>query len=142
MDMPIPPGFAPWARGGSPATDPWEPIYARLCADRVDLGVHVRPALGNSHGIVHGAVISALTDIAMGWAYAEALRGLGHDLQGVLTLHLAADFLGNARDGWLAVAPRVVSAGTGTGHVDALVTVDGKLIARAAGAFKPIFKVA
>ena len=61
-----PEGFAPHFRS-SPLTDPWEPILSRIDpGEAVRLGLELRPAHCNGRGFVHGGLIAALADNAMG----------------------------------------------------------------------------
>ncbi len=64
-DQTPPAGFAPHFRK-SPVTDPWEPLYSRVLDDRVVIGFHVAGAHTNSRGMLHGGLIAALADNAMG----------------------------------------------------------------------------
>ena len=66
-----PPGFAPHDRK-SPLTDPWEPLFARRTDRAVVLGLRAGPAHTNSRGFVHGGLIGALADNAMGLSCARA----------------------------------------------------------------------
>ena len=93
----IPAGFERHDRR-SPVTDPWEPLWRRVSGDTVVLGVRAGPAHTNSRGFVHGGLISALADNAMGLSCA---RRLG-DLSSLVTVNLTVDFLGSALTGqWL-----------------------------------------
>ncbi|MEA2966409.1 MAG: hypothetical protein QOI46_6507, partial [Alphaproteobacteria bacterium] len=61
----VPEGFAPhWRKSG--LTDPWEPLYSRRTGEAVYIGLRAGPAHSNSRGFVHGGLISALADNAMG----------------------------------------------------------------------------
>ena len=71
-----PPGFAPHDRK-SPLTDPWEPLFSRNAGDAVVLGLRAGPAHTNSRGFVHGGLISALADNAMGLSCARKLGTAG-----------------------------------------------------------------
>ena len=61
----VPEGFQPHTRK-SGFTAPWEPIYHRPHDNGISLGVHAREAHANSRGFVHGGLLSALCDNAMG----------------------------------------------------------------------------
>jgi len=69
-----PPGFCAHDRK-SPLTDPWEPLFARKTDRAVVLGLRAGPAHANSRGFVHGGLIGALADNAMGLSCA---RTTGH----------------------------------------------------------------
>jgi uncharacterized protein (TIGR00369 family) len=127
----VPTGFAPHDRK-SAVTDPWEPLFARHAPDGVELGVRVAQAHCNSRGLLHGGVIAALADNAMGLTLGAVTR-----TRGALTVNLAVDYVGAAKLGqWLQVKPRFVRAGRTIGFVDALITADGETIARANATFR------
>ncbi|MEM6440390.1 MAG: PaaI family thioesterase, partial [Pseudomonadota bacterium] len=119
----------------SAVTDPWEPLWSRRAAPTaaaaptgdaplpLQLGVRLGPRHCNSRGFVHGAVIAALADNAMGLTYVLASREAGRDLSGAVTVSLNIDYAATARAGqWLQVEPRLIRAGGAMGFVDALVT--------------------
>ena len=87
--MPIPDGFAPHDRS-SPLTAPWEPIYARREPDRLRLGLEIRTEHTNSRGLLHGGLIAALADNAMGLSVGVVLEAAGRR-QGVAQAFVSAD---------------------------------------------------
>ncbi|MDB5474799.1 MAG: putative phenylacetic acid degradation-related protein [Phenylobacterium sp.] len=128
----LPAGFAPHDRK-SPLTEPWEPLYARKTADRVILGLRAAEAHTNSRGFVHGGLISALADNAMGLSCARALG----QLSGLVTVNLTLDFLGIARTGqWLEFDTVFVKPGKTLCFAQAFVTADGEPCARANAVFR------
>ena len=132
-----PAGFAPHFRK-SAVTDPWEPLYSRTIDGVVQIGLFIAPAHCNSRGLVHGGVIATLADNAMGLSLGVAARARNPDdaPHGFLTVGLTLDYLAAAKIGqWLLVEPRVLKAGRSLGFTDALVTADGKPIARASASF-------
>jgi uncharacterized protein (TIGR00369 family) len=135
MSLQAPPvGFAPHDRK-SPLTDPWEPLYSRTAGERVILGLRAAAAHTNSRGFVHGGLISALADNAMGLSSARTLGQAG----GLLTVNLAVDFLGPAYQGqWLEFDTVFVKPGTTLCFAQAFVTADGKPCARASGVFRVV----
>lgn len=141
MSEPAPPppaGFAPHSRK-SPVTDAWEPLFAAREAEAVRLGFHLAERHCNARGMLHGGVIAALADNAMGLSLGAALaaRGLENGVTGIVTTGLSVDYLGMAKPGqWVEIAPRVVKAAKGSGVVDALVLADGEPIARANASFR------
>jgi uncharacterized protein (TIGR00369 family) len=138
----IPDGFLPHFRK-SPVTDPWEPIYSRRGDGQVEIGLRLAPAHCNARGFVHGGVIAALADNAMGLAFhAARILAQGEDEAksgGAVTMTLTIDYLATAKIGdWLQITPRVLRAAGTTGFVDALVTADEQVIARANAIFRVV----
>jgi uncharacterized protein (TIGR00369 family) len=138
----IPAGFVPHTRS-SPVTDPWQPLLARRTDTAFEIGFEVRTAHCNARGLLHGGVLAALTDNAMGLSLGVALEAAGAShgrgsVSGIVTTTLSLDYLDMARPGdWVEIRPRVVKAGGGSGVVDALVVAgDGRLIARGNAVFK------
>jgi acyl-coenzyme A thioesterase PaaI-like protein len=66
----VPEGFERHTRR-SGLTEPWEPIYARRSTDGVSLAIRAGAAHANSRGFVHGGLITALADNAMGLSCGE-----------------------------------------------------------------------
>lgn len=139
----IPEGFLPHYRK-SPVTDPWEPLYSRRAEGLVEIGLRLAAAHCNSRGFVHGGVIAALADNAMGLSFHAARVVLFGDAEAnisAVTMSLSIDYVAAAKIGdWLQVTPRVLRANGGTGYVDALVTGDGALVARANAIFRALSK--
>jgi len=116
-------------------TDPWEPLYRRLSGDTVVLGVRAAARHCNSRGFVHGGLISALADNAMGLSCA---RRLG-DGASLLTVSLSVDFLGSALTGqWLEFDTVFVKPGGTLCFAQAFVTADGQPCARADAVFRVV----
>ncbi len=134
----VPPGFERHFRQ-SPLTDPWEPLYSRKTDDAVILGLVAEAAHTNSRGFVHGGLISALADNAMGLSCGVRLGG-GASL---VTVNLTLDFLGTARIGqWLEFSTVFVRPGGTLSFAQAFVTADGEPCARANAVFRMIKKAA
>jgi uncharacterized protein (TIGR00369 family) len=132
MSAAPPEGFAPHYRK-SPVTEPWEPLYSRRVDGTVQIGFVLRAAHCNSRGFLHGGVIAALADNAMGLSCGTALPSV----EGLVTVSLTVDYVGAAKIGqWLQIEPRVLKTGKSMGFADALVTADGNVIARASAAFR------
>ncbi len=129
----IPPaGFARHDRR-SPLTEPWEPLYSRRAASAVVLGLYAGPAHTNSRGFVHGGLIGALADNAMGLSCAAALDQAG----GLVTVNLSVDFLGIAQQGqWLEFRTDYVKPGRTLSFAQAFITADGQPCARAHAIFR------
>jgi uncharacterized protein (TIGR00369 family) len=133
----IPPGYAPHFRK-SPVTDPWEPIFSKTEAGTVAIALRVREAHCNGRGFLHGGVISALADNAMGLSVAESFRQKEvTGTRGGLTVGLALDFLASAQIGqWVEFVPRVLKTGSSLSFVDCVVLADGQPIARGNATFR------
>ena len=122
-------------------TDPWEPIYAKHGPGSVGLGIWAGEAHVNSRGFVHGGLISALADNAMGLSCGEALRAAGSSTAGLVTVNLSLNFVGSAQIGqWLEIRPHVIKAGWSLCFVEALVLADDEVCARASAVFKASVK--
>jgi uncharacterized protein (TIGR00369 family) len=132
-----PEGFAPHFRK-SPVTDPWEPLFSRVLPDRVVIGFHVREAHANSRSMLHGGLIAALADNAMGLSCVAVLTAAGRKPEGgLVTVSLAIDYIGAAKLGqWVAVDTQYVKTGRTLCFAQAFVLADDDVIARADARFK------
>jgi uncharacterized protein (TIGR00369 family) len=129
-----PEGFARHYRQ-SPLTNPWEPLWSRKTEAAVIIGLRAAEAHTNSRGFVHGGLISALADNAMGLSCGQVLEG-GPSL---VTVSLAIDFLGSAEIGqWVEVTPMVNRAGSTLCFAEAMVTADGAPCAKAHATFRVV----
>jgi uncharacterized protein (TIGR00369 family) len=127
----IPSGFVRHPRR-SPLTEPWEPIYSKTTQDAVIIGLHLAEAHTNSRGLIHGGLIAALADNAMGLSC--SLKG---GLQGIVTINLSVDFLGSAKIGqWLAFETDFIKIGGSICFAQCFVIADGEPCARANATFK------
>lgn len=130
----IPEGFAPHFRK-SPVTDPWEPLYSREYDGALQLGLVIAGPHCNSRGMLHGGVIAALADNAMGLSCGLSMKAAS----GLVTISLTVDYAGAGKAGqWLQVSPRVIRTGKSMGFVDALIAADEKVIARASATFRAL----
>lgn len=133
----IPEGFAPHFRK-SGLTDPWEPLYSRNAGEAIFIGLRTAPAHANSRGLVHGALMTALADNAMGLSCALKTGSAG----GLVTINLAMDFLAPAQMGqWLEIRPVVLKAGGAMAFASAAILADDELCARANATFKVVRQV-
>src|SRR6185369_12766758 len=90
----IPEGFERRTRR-SPLTDPWEPLYSKTTDKAVIIGLRLAKPHTNGRGLIHGGLIAALADNAMGHSCAHVMGGLSS----LVTISLAVDFVGNAEVG-------------------------------------------
>ena len=133
MTAEVPPGFEPHIRK-SPVTDPWELLYAKREGEAFSLGLRIAHSHCNGRGLLHGGVISALADNAMGLACVTQMEGVS-----ALTVSLSVDFLSVGRSGqWLAVRGVPAKMGRTLAFADAQIEADSELIAKAAATFRII----
>ena len=126
-----PEGFEPHFRK-SGLTDPWEPLYSRRTGEAVILGLLAAEPHANSRGFVHGGLIAALADNAMGLSCGVHLR----NATGLVTVGMSIDYLASARLGqWLEFTTTVLKAGRSLAFAQMLVTADGAPVARANATF-------
>jgi uncharacterized protein (TIGR00369 family) len=132
----IPAGFEPHFRS-SPVTDAWAPLYAKRLEKAVHLGLRLAKAHTNGRGLIHGGLIAALADNAMGYSCAQAT---GWDTsKSLVTISLAVDFVGTAEIGqWLAIEPEVIRTGSTICFAQSLIKADNVVIARANGTFRVV----
>jgi uncharacterized protein (TIGR00369 family) len=116
-------------------TDPWEPLYSRRAGDVTWLGLRAGPAHANSRGFVHGALLMALADNAMGLSCIQA----GSQPSEPVTVNLSMDFVETARQGeWVEVRPTVIKTGKRLCFASALVMADDRVCARANATFQAV----
>src|SRR4051794_41059578 len=102
-----PEGFSHYSRP-SPLTDPWEPLYVKRTDKALIIGLRLAKPHTNARGLIHGGLIAALADMAMGHSCG---RQMGEAFS-LVTIGLAVDFVGTAQIGqWLAVESDVVKIG-------------------------------
>ena len=136
-EHPIPPGFEPHFRQ-SPVTDPWEPLYIKRSGPDFILALRIDRQHCNARGLLHGGVISALADNAMGLSCILQMQNVS-----ALTVNLAVDFLHVGKIGhWLEVRARPDKLGRTLSFAIARIFADDDLIARASATFRIIARVA
>lgn len=134
----IPEGFARHFRQ-SPVTDPWEPLYSKRTDIAVIIGFRLAAPHTNARGMVHGGLITALADNAMGLSCAHQFN----NTVSLVTVSLSIDFIGTAQIGqWIAIEPDVIKTGATICFVQSLVKTDGIVIARANATFRVVPKKA
>ena len=132
----IPDGYAPHFRK-SPFTDPWEPLYSQRTDRAVILGLRLAKPHTNSRGLIHGGLIAALADNAMGYSCAQVMSGVMGGPSSLVTISLAVDFIGTAQIGqWLAVESEVIRTGHTICFAQSLIKADEAVIARANATFR------
>ena len=128
----VPEGFERHFRQ-SPLTDPWEPLYSKRTEKAVIIGLRLARPHTNSRGLIHGGLIAALSDNAMGYSCAQVMGGASS----LVTIGLALDFVGTAQVGqWLSVETDVIKTGSTICFAQCLIKADGLIIARANATFR------
>jgi uncharacterized protein (TIGR00369 family) len=132
----IPEGFEPHFRK-SPLTDPWEPLYSRRTDKAVIIGLRLAKPHTNGRGLIHGGLIAALADNAMGHSCAQVTGGHSS----LVTISLGVDFIGSAEIGqWLQIESDVIRTGSTICFAQSLIKADANVIARANGTFRVVPK--
>ena len=135
-DRNIPDDFVRQSRR-SPLTNPWEPIYWKQTPEAIILGLWLDTPHTNARGFVHGGLIAALTDKAMGHSCGHRLRGT-HSL---VTVSMSIDFISSAQIGqWLTVETNVIKTGSTICFAQCFVKADDIVVARANGTFRVVKK--
>src|SRR3982074_1421869 len=116
----VPSGFDPRLRK-TPLTDPCEPLYSKRTDKAVIIGLRLARPHTNGRGLIHGGLIAALADAAMGHSCAHVMGGASS----LATSSLAFDFVGTAEVGqWLAVESDVVKTGKTICFAQSLIKAD------------------
>jgi uncharacterized protein (TIGR00369 family) len=132
----IPAGFERHFRQ-SPLTDPWEPLYSKRTDKAVIIGLRLAKPHTNARGMIHGGLIAALADSAMGHSCGHVMMGSSS----LVTIGLSVDFVGTAQVGqWLAVEPEVIKTGGTICFAQSFIKADGVVIARANATFRVVPK--
>ena len=141
----VPEGFEP-LETGSPFTLWAGPFYAQLIEEKVVLGFEVAPHHCNSGGRLHGAMVCAAADLALGRNIGFEMAKAGHydrkkkpERGGapIATVSLNTDFVGSAQVGdWVDVHVDVQKVGKSLGFANAYLLSSGERIARASAVFK------
>jgi len=132
----IPAGFEPHFRK-APLTDPWEPLYSKKTEKSVTVGLRLATPHTNARGLIHGGLIAALADAAMGYSCAQATGWT----TSFVTISLSIDYVGAAGIGqWFSVEGEAIKTGSTICFAQSLITADGVVIARASGTFRVVPK--
>lgn len=125
-------GFAPHERINE-VTGAWEPLFCRVDDSGVSiLAMWVGPSHCNNQEILHGGVLAALADTAMGMACGRHLPAGSF----ARTIGLQVDYLGAVPLGaWLEIRPCVLKSGRSIAFVNARVFSDDELVAMVSATF-------
>jgi len=130
--MTPPDGFKPHFRK-SPLTEPWEPLYSKRTETGIIIGLRADTQHCNSRGFVHGGLISALADNAMGLSCASRHESVGS----LVTISLHMDFVSAGQKGdWLEFETVFVKTGKTIDTAQGRVTANGKVCALCSASFK------
>jgi len=136
--MNIPKGFEPHFRK-SPLTGPWEPLYSKKTDTGIIIGLYVDKQHCNSSGFVHGGLISALSDNAMGLSCARHYDR--ESLDGLVTISLHVYFTNSVKKGdWMECVTHSISTGRNIATAQGQVMANGKLCAMIGATFKVLQK--
>ena len=135
----VPEGFSPHFKK-SEFTNPWEPLYSSILNDRVLIGLYLSKAHCNSRGFVHGALIAAVADNAMGLSCGQILKSSNSKATGLLTISLHTDYTSTAKVGaWLVVNTDFIKCGRSVCFARSFVKADEKVIATSSATFKVLY---
>ena len=129
--MDIPDGFAPLFRT-SPVLDLIGPIYSHGTGKDLVLGLRVANKHCNARGTIHGGILAALADVAMGYAMAFATD----PPTGLVTANLTLDYAGSAKIGdWLETRVDLHKQGARLAFANCFITSGSERIVRASAVF-------
>lgn len=129
--MNVPEGFAPLFRT-SPALDLIGPIYYRGNGKDLVLGLRVEQKHCNARGTVHGGILAALADVALGYTMAFSTD----PPTGLVTANLSLDFAGTATIGaWLETTVEIQKQGSRLAFANCYISASGERIVRASAVF-------
>ena len=101
------------------------------------IGLRLARPHTNGRGLIHGGLITALADNAMGYSCAQATNWT----TSFVTVSLSIDFVGSAEIGqWCSIESDVIKTGKTICFAQSLIKADGVVIARASGTFRVVPK--
>jgi acyl-coenzyme A thioesterase 13 len=125
------PEFVPFARS-SPFMDLVGPLLTRESGDGPEFALAIDERHLNARDSVHGGVLSALADVALGYAAATSTDPPAH----LITASLCIDFVGSATVGDTLVATvDVQRVGSRLAFANCHVRVQERHVARASAVF-------
>jgi acyl-coenzyme A thioesterase 13 len=127
-------GFEPLSRT-SPFTELLGPIYQKVDAAGLVIGLVAEEKHCNARGIVHGGLLGTLADIAMGYSAAFSTE----PPTPIVTTSQTVDYVGKGEKGdWIEVHTDVQKVGRNTAFANCYFHVGSKRIARASAVFSVI----
>ncbi len=129
--MRAPEGFGPLFRQ-SPVLELIGPVYSRGKGKDLVLGLRVERKHCNARGTIHGGIIAALADVALGYTVAFAST----PPVAAVTVTLNIDFAGTATVGdWLETAVDIQRQGSRLAFANCYVSAGAQRIVRASAVF-------
>ena len=127
----VPEGFAPLFRT-SPVLDLIGPIYCRGSGKALVLGLRIERKHCKARGTVHGGILAALADVALGYTMAFS----SDPPVGLVTANLSLDFAGTAASGaWLETTVEIQKQGSRLAFANCYISASGERIVRASAVF-------
>jgi len=127
----IPAGFAPIFRT-SPFLETIGPLYSAGAGASLVIGMRVQEKHTNARGALHGGVLAAVADVALGYGLATSTE----PPTSMVTATLSVDFAGSARIGdWVETSLDIQKIGARMAFANVYFSVAGERIARASGVF-------
>jgi acyl-coenzyme A thioesterase 13 len=127
----IPDGFVPLFRSSPFLESVGNFYFAGLGAD-MRIGVFVEPRATNLRGVAHGGFLSALCDVALGYALSTSQTPTAR----LVTASLSVEFAGAAKVGdWVETSVDIQHLGRQLGFASAYLYVARKRIVHASGVF-------
>jgi uncharacterized protein (TIGR00369 family) len=130
----IPEGFTPLFRS-SPLLDLLGPFYGKGSGRELVIGLHVEEKHLNSRGTVHGGVLAAMADVALGYSTAFAADPPRRQTTASLTI----DYTGSAKPGeWIEARLEWAKTGKHLTFANCYITSGENPVARASAVFSVI----
>ena len=118
----------------SPLTEPWEPLYSKRTDKAVIIGLRLAKPHTNGRGLIHGGLIAALSDNAMGYscAHQHGRRVLAGDGRARGRFRRYGERSGNGSRS----RPTLIKTGSTICFAQSLIKADDVVIARANATFR------
>jgi uncharacterized protein (TIGR00369 family) len=130
-DTEIPAGFAPIFRT-SPFLETIGPLYSAGAGASLMIGLRVQEKHTNARGALHGGVLAAVADVALGYGLATSTE----PPTSMVTANLCVDFAGSAHIGdWLETSLDIQKIGARMAFANVYFSSGTERIARASGVF-------
>lgn len=127
----IPPGFAPLVRT-SPFLETIGPLYSAGVGASMIVGMRVQDKHTNARGALHGGVLAAIADVALGYGLATSTDPPTR----MVTANLSVDYAGSGQVGdWVETSLDIQKLGSRMAFANVYFSVRGERIARASGVF-------